>query len=307
MRDLIFLIYLNRSGSTLLANQASAHPSICVCPEAHQPIRRLLGQMGPRMALSERLDRLVAETKIEPKLSSWGLDSALLRQRLEGSNDDIEAFYRLLDAYAETHAGASDQVMVKGLFLLQLMRQHGLKALQRGRKVRAIILFRDPRSIMSSQYRNVSSTSGTVMQDSAFALAMRWRTFLKQAKQFEGEQECLFVRYEDWIGENDRQKKRLFETLGLSDVTGGRSTLVSRIPEGQKHLHAKIGSAPDTSRIEAWRDELSSDHRMIIEGIAGKQLQSMGYPAPEPVSVGRLLGSVVPDALRWVIRKVRRG
>lgn len=308
MRDIIFLIYLNRSGSTLLANQASGHPAICVCPEAHRPIRRLLGDLEPRVTLTRRIERMAAEVSSDPKLRSWGLNGDSLLKHMASANDDVDALYRLLDHYADTHMPGARQVMVKGLFLLTLLRRHGIAGLQReGRNVRAIFLFRDARSIMSSQFRSVSSTSGKVMQGSAFALAMRWRSYLNIAKPFRRHANCLFVRYEDWICSNLEEQRRLFDFLNLSYDAGGDGTLSARIPESQRHLHAKIGDEPDLSRVEAWRSELAPRHRTIIEGIAGAQLTALDYDVAERVSVSKLAWHTLPDAWLWISKKLWHG
>lgn len=146
------------------------------------------------------------------------------------------------------------------------------------------------------------------MQDSAFALAMRWRIYLNVAKKFEQNENCLFVRYEDWICDNVKEQQRLFEFLSLPNIIGGGSgTLDERIPDSQKHLHLKISECPDRSRAEAWRNELSLRHRMIIEGIAGHQLSAMSYDFVERVSLGKLAWYAFPDAWRWVSKKLRRG
>ena len=56
--NLLFLAYLNRSGSTFLADLLSRDPRFCVCPEAHRPL--------PEKLLNTSLDTTVELTSSPP-------------------------------------------------------------------------------------------------------------------------------------------------------------------------------------------------------------------------------------------------
>lgn len=297
-RDVVILIHLNRSGSTFLANQVSAHPQICVCPEAHLALQRLLGGKYRRQSIAQKIKRLLADVSGDQKLASWGLNPDLVAARVRGAADDVEAFHGLLNAYADTICPQATAVMVKGYFFIDLIQRRRFAGLARGREAKAILLMRDPRAIFNSQKRSISSTLHRPMQESAIACALRWRIYMRHVSQLAADPRCLLVQYEQWTADNDAQLARLFAFLGLAPQAAGAAAarLATAIPSNQRHLHQNIAKGPLVERNLAWKQSLPNDQIALVQSFCGRNLREHYEILP----VGRApFVSAAADVARW--------
>lgn len=308
-RDVVLLIHLNRSGSTFLANQASAHPQICVCPEAHLPLQRLLGRGTCRQTIDRKLARLVADVANDEKLAAWGLDPRLVAARLRGAADDGEAFFRLLDLYADTVCPQATTVMAKGYFFIDLIKRRRQAATARGRALQAVLLVRDPRAIFASQRRSISSTLRRPMQQSAIACALRWRIYMRHLAQLAADRSCLLVKYEQWTADNDAQLARLFAFLAVEPqaAQAAAAKLQEAIPPSQRHLHQNIDKGPLVERNLAWQQSLTPPQIALLQHFCGPSLRKHYEIMPVPRAP---LTSAAADLAKWAggrLSLLRRG
>ncbi|MDZ4307593.1 sulfotransferase [Allopontixanthobacter sp.] len=282
-RNILFLIYQNRTGSTFLANQLSQHPDVAVAPEGHEPLERLLSRACTPSAVGARIERLGQDLTMDPKLSSWKVSSSLLGERAAAASDELDIFYALCDSFADTHRPNASWVAVKGHFLSDLIARHGYQALQRDRKVRAIFLIRDPRAMFVSQRESLSSRTHQPMQDNPLVAGLRWRQAVNEATRLSHAPFGMMVRYEDLILENEPTLGKIAELLGLDSgrlsagETAEPATLVELIPDEQKHLHRNVGRGPMADRIDRWQKKLSTRETMALELIPGRAMQRLGY------------------------------
>ena len=308
-RDIVFLIYLNRSGSTYLANQLSESPEIAVPPEGHGGLERLLGLLETDSSESERTSRLRYDLEHHRKLSAWQLDPSTTADRVTKAADELEAFYDLCDAFAERHKPGAGTVLVKGRFLQQLISRYGYSGLQRGRCVRAVFLMRDPRAIFASQKKSISTRTGLPMQVNPVTAALRWRHAAKKAEAWGRHPWGMTVRYEDLVANNAETLEEIFAFLRVEREQQGQPTargdtsLSELIPANQRHLHTNIKKDPITDRIHAWRNDLSTSEVEIISAISGERLEKLYGNAAERhrLGAGAILRLVV-----WSFRQSAR-
>ncbi len=308
-RDILFLIYQNRSGSTFLANSLSRHPYLAVAPEGHGPLERLIRSAGSQASLPERIERILSGLVSDPKLRAWNVDPSAFQVRADGSLDEIDAFYALCDAFADAHFPDARTVVVKGHFFQKLIAQKGFPELQRERSAKAVFLFRDPRAMFASQRRSLSSRNNKPMQDNPVVAGLRWRQAANAEEKLSAHPHAISVKYEDLILENQRTMDMLSRLLGMpsssfSEQKGQDSPLLSDlIPAEQQHLHANIGKKPLTARIDSWKDELTQREAAIVELFAGNAMKRMGYEpsrsyALGPADYGAILSLSVSAASR---------
>lgn len=308
-RDIVFLVYVNRSGSTFLANQLSRHPHIAVAPEGHLALQRLLGKSWAMGPLKGRIDRLISDINEDEKFSSWNINASTLRSNLEGVADEVEALYVACDLFADTHRPSARCVVIKGYFLEGLIRRHGFDALQRGRVVRALFLLRDPRAVFSSQKRTLSTQNGKPMQKYAFAAAVRWRLLAKAVEYLSASSYGVAVRYEDLILENAKTLSELANFLCVDPSVFGSldsesSVLASLIPEKQRRLHENITKAPLLERIANWPLHLSDQEVAILDYVCGRRLVKFGYKKMDKkLGLSGLL-VIFKEAISLLLRKL---
>lgn len=299
-RDLLFLIYPNRSGSTFLANQLSRHPRIAVAPEGHDPLRRLLGQIDGGLSLKERISRTVDDLSADPKLRSWRVEPETFLARASRAEDDIGAFFALCDSFADQHEPDATTVVVKGEFLRSLIASRGYAGLSQGRRVRALFLLRDPRATFASQRRSVSSTSGRAMQDNPLVAGLRWRQAEAKAHALATGDEGRIVLYDDLVLHNERVMQDLARSMEVDaapflDASLGNDALKALIPDEQLHLHADIDKPPMAEKIDAWRSSLASREVALLDRLAGNGMVRTGFT---PASEARLRLRDIP----WLAR-----
>lgn len=98
--------------------------------------------------------------------------------------------------------------------------------------------------------------------------------------------EWTYVRYEALVSDPEvgigAIVKFLCENGLLQSHRPSVNTGRFRISPQQQAIHALVEHEPMESRLEAWRDELSSRDRRVIEIVAGTELQGFGYQLDEP-------------------------
>lgn len=291
-RDILFLVYQNRTGSTFLANQLSAHPQLVVAPEGHGPLKRLIRSIGNGRSLDEQAELIATELLEDPKLSSWEVDPDYFYRRSAEAGDEIELLYALCDAFADTHGPEAQTVVLKGQFFQHLIRRFGYARLQRGRKVGAAFLFRDPRAMFASQRRSLSSRTQEPMQDNPIVAGLRWRQAVGRANRLAQKPNGMMVTYEELILGQQKTLANIARFVGvdpavfLDDTVSASPKLSDFIPEGQKHLHTNIGEAPIKDRINSWQGELTIREAAIVELFAGGTMEDFGYHRTNLKNIG---------------------
>ena len=75
-------------------------------------------------------------------------------------------------------------------------------------------------------------------------------------------------------------------------------TAEAEMPADSLQWHRASVSAPDASKVTAWRTELSLSDQLIFEAVAGDALATFGYPLLETQ------GSGAPGGQKGVLRAV---
>lgn len=308
-RDIVLLVYQNRSGSTFLANQLSRHPAIAVPPEGHDALQRLLGQTGPGVALPARIERAARDLADDPKLRSWQIAPETFAARARDAQDSLDAFFALCDSFADEHQPGATTVVVKGEFLRDLIARHGFAALSRHRRTKAIFLLRDPRATFASQRKSISSNTGLPMQQSALVAALRWQQGEDIARKLATGADGLVMHYDALILDHDKVMREVAAFLDVDPAPffgeGSADTLKSRIPPEQRHLHTNVDKAPLTHKVDAWRAELSRREIALIDRLAARGMARSGYAPVPDARLGMadapwLAGAALSAALRLV-------
>ena len=80
MINMIFLIYMNRSGSTLLARLLDNYKEIGVTPEANLPDG--INHGTGKLESLKNIDRFLDEIFTDDRFCSWQLNKKILRDKL---------------------------------------------------------------------------------------------------------------------------------------------------------------------------------------------------------------------------------
>ncbi len=149
-QKLILICYVNRSGSTYLANLFSKSPEIFVCPEADILVNQLLVEPEKKISIktTKILRKAVAE---DPKLKFWNLTIKDVSEiPLHFSN--LQYFLWIINNYKEKIKPAATTIVFKAERLIQLYKNY--INLNKKFNIYWIAIIRDVRAVYYSQSRN---------------------------------------------------------------------------------------------------------------------------------------------------------
>lgn len=137
------------------------------------------------------------------------------------------------------------------------------------------------------------------MAHDPLTFARGWRRFVDRLEGWSGP-DLLEVRYEDVIADRAGTMAKICDFLAAPGLPvpvfelgagGGARQYFDRIPDQQKSLHGNVRvGAPVAKRIDGWRQEVAETDILIIQGLARKQLERLGYPPVAiPLTTGRSL------------------
>ncbi len=277
-RQIIFLMYENRSGSTFLASRLDLHEEVGVTIET-ETFADLL-ESGPVLRDDADLDRMVRIFVAERKFQEWGISESALRETL-GALPRPAGFDSVLRAVLDLYFQGRDipYYLVKGTRLTH----HIARLRQASPDARYLHIIRDPRGVFGSQKQSMGSETATAMNEDAYDAAKRWAANARRVDRVAGP-DLMEVRYEDLITDYDATTAAIRAFMmrdGLPPLqTPGEmdgEAYLQRIPEGQRHLHQNLVRKPRADRIEAWRTELSAVEIALSQAGAAEVLPAKGY------------------------------
>jgi hypothetical protein len=289
---LAFLLYLNRSGSTLLAHYLSTVAEIGVSIEGDIPDGISLPALDVHDApsLEAALDRLYRQGKF----ASWSIDRAALRRRLSGRAFPIPFREVLAAALAEYFGDRERSVFVykRGPYA-----NHVRALVDAFPDARFIALIRDPRGIYSSQ-----STKGMAYNPLLFART--FNRFEDTVADFRNDPRFFVVRYEDFVSRPEGHLDALCAFLGIAHPTRVEASYTSRIPPSQRHLHTRIERGADSAIAAEWEARLGRPSVVCLEHLCRDGMRRWGYPA-RSASPSELRGALW-TALFWLHQAAMR-
>lgn len=280
-RQIVFLMYENRSGSTYLAAQLDRFDQIGVTIETETFADLLEGTHV--IQNDDDMETVIRTLFAEKKFQEWNIDPSALRTALTAlpRPAGFEAILRaVLDVFFDHQP--LPYYLVKGTRLthhIQRLRQEVPSA-------RHLHILRDPRAVFGSQKSSKKSDGAVAMSDDPYDSAARWAINAGRVDRAAGP-DLHEVLYEDLIRDFDQvitgictfmQRPDLppIQPAGGDDETQGDAYL-AKIPEDQRHLHQNLVKRPRTDRIEAWRQELTDIEIVLTQRAAGQMMQSKGY------------------------------
>lgn len=298
---LILLTYVNRSGSTFLANTLSKSKDIMVFPEAEILVNLLLVQPELKFDL---FDEIGTQIKIDPKLKCWNLsiDSLSVLQNVE---TNFEAFVEILKAYKNRYKPDAKILLFKAERLIYLYDRIHIYFKQKF-NLFMVGLVRDPRGIFASQKRTKMPLNGTDMSQNPVYTTICWDNFVTVLDSIESRDDVLNIKFENLILQYSETCGNLMTRLGISNFNFSfKGDLWDRIPFDQRSIHLLIDKKPDKERIDKWKDELKENEIYLIERYSSKGMRAFGYQ-PEVVLRKRVFKQDLVGCFYWALYYLRR-
>lgn len=243
------------------------HPDIITIPEA-QFIADCIPDRGTAVSdLAEIVDNIANHWRFK----IWGHDLGTRRQDVKGPGSYADAVRWLVRDYAKAHGRPQASLWVDhqpghGQFLARLQKHfpdlHAIHVVRDGRAVAASLLPLDwgPNEIHSAAY--------FWEQRIGWCLA---------AAEYLGKDRMLLLKYEDVVREPEEAMRKVAGFLNIDfhpDMTKGIGLAV---PAFTVEQHRLVGSMPNPSRIDDWKNKLTPRQIEIFEAITGDVLVYFGY------------------------------
>ncbi len=272
----IFLSYVNRSGSTFLANQLSKSKEICVCPEAHILLELFL--ISPHKTIhpktKDRLKKLFIDDK---KYNNWRLDAEALKD-IKSNFTNFDCFCHIINYYLKINAPAAHIIVFKAERLIELYNNYTSPSLFQ-KNILWISLIRDCRAVYNSQRRTNWPGSNKKMSNNPVRTAIFWKTFVKKTVSYQKQNNFLVIKYENLISQPDITISEigLYFNIKLTNLLAKSGTLFPRLHTDHKKLHCNIDSLPIEDKITKWEFLQKKNDTKLIEIIAGEELSVFDY------------------------------
>ncbi|MBN1597450.1 MAG: hypothetical protein JW894_04105 [Bacteroidales bacterium] len=242
----IFISYINRSGSTYLANQISKSSFCCVCPEAD-----ILFDILLRHPLQKnRNKRIIKHILNDPKIKMWKLDRDLLEKLLNEKLEGYKVFFNVLSLYREKENNKAVFILFKHNHINVIFNY--LTEQQR-KNVFHITLLRNPANTYLSQKNTISPNTLNPMCKNPYTFCRQFNQFYCNVWQKQSPDTYRLI-FEKLINNLNNEMQELLYFLGISD---NFSDTASRIGSVYKSLnteyravHNNIINPPDITKSE---------------------------------------------------------
>ncbi len=294
MEQVIFIVGVGRSGTTLLQSMLNAHPEICFTPETHFLKKFLV----PALRRNKSVTVHIAEKlKADPGLARTGMDiERLVQEHMEQeASPGFASFFRqVLEAYGKaqnkSRVGDKDPLNIEYL-------PHIRKAFP---EAYVIHIIRDPRDVMLSRLRSDWGRRRPLL-----AHICEYQAHLEKARR-EGEalfKECyLEVSYEDLVNDPEIILQKLCKGLGVAydeQMLQYQEKARALVKEGEEQWKGNVFKPVQKGNVGKWKEGLKPHQVRTIEAALEPTMQRTGYI---PVSGGRRWSRLLTALPLWLCR-----
>jgi hypothetical protein len=272
---LIFLCYLNRSGSTYLANLLDQSPQVCVCPES-DTLTELFLVKPYNNPPSSAFKILKQAIKRGPKLHAWNLPEELA-DSLSVKDTNFDCFMHVIKYYQSRIKPDASIIVFKAERLINLYKSFN-QNLYLKEKIIWLAIIRDIRAVYASQKKTLFPYSNSPMSTSPVETAIYWSMYLNKCIKYVENKQYMTIKYEELILYQEIVLTNLLPKLSINPFSLlPNSTLYNRLPENHRMIHFKIVQPPDPTCTDRWKGELSDREIGLIQVSAKKYLHHFNY------------------------------
>ena len=277
----IFIVGVQRSGTTLLAAMLAAHSRLSCGPETHF-FRRLAQVDAASLCAPDtwpcaaaQFVRSITHTGVEPHTRKSLVDKYRL------APDSIDTYLRtkapsipeILRSVTEQHMIAKAKVRWVEKTPDHLLHTAAIREYFPGAPI--IHIVRDPRDVALS-LMNVPWGVKSLLEGLLY-----WERLERTSRDFfSTDRLCHTVRFEDLVGSPARELQKICEFIGEAYEEGmlDTSRTGSEINARNAPWKNKVSQAVDVSRLEVWRAELTESENRLAEAVLGDHIEALGYP-----------------------------
>lgn len=273
-KQIHFLAYLNRSGSTLLAKKLNEFKDISVGIELKEK-----KSAKKFFAVSEKvLDYWLDQVYLDKKFQYWNIDRKELKQKLFACPKPIY-FHDFLKVALKLYFknDPAKIILHKGRYYLNRINE--VDNYFPGAK--HVFIDRDPRAIYNSQKKSIDSTTKKVMNDDVIRFALGYKRNQKRIKYIQKSKayknDLLIIKYENLIRNEEYELDKVVKFFNTSKERKPQNNYFDKIPNEQKYLHENLKKGNLNNRIDAWKKELETGEIKLLNIALKYELLSNNY------------------------------
>ncbi|EAZ90590.1 sulfotransferase family protein [Crocosphaera chwakensis] len=270
----IFIVGMERSGTTLMSSLLSAHPSIAICPQTKFMVIWKNKYPGLDIRNTENFQVFWHEfTKGQFSFAGISAEKTLERILAMGEVSYQTIYTGVLQEYAQSKGKIrwGDKISVSNSQYMNLLLEWYPQA-------RIIWMLRDPRAVIAS----VLSTPWGKMR-SIENCTIAWKKNIHNLIEWRKDERILVIPYEEIVinTENILQKiSNFIEEKYTVKMINNRSEknmpIINRDQWGTSHLKSVLRPISDES-ISKWKSILSKNQVSEIEILAYQEMSNFGY------------------------------
>ncbi|MEW5733796.1 MAG: sulfotransferase [Thermodesulfobacteriota bacterium] len=300
----IFVVGVDRSGTTLLSLMLDAHSRLAIPFESHFFVRFYNG-MERFGDLMQEVNRraLVAAILAEPYLQKWEHRVSPEEVDLDRCGSLSGAIAEIYTAYARSFGkdvwGDKTPEYISHLWVLNELFPEG----------RFVHIIRDGRDVASSIVKQWWGAKD-------FASALRYwaqnvalaRSMLRMLPH----NRYVELRFEDLVADPGAQLARITDLLGLdfepAMLSAYQEKAAAKVGDLASDVHPHLHKSPMLDQALKWQRELSPPDQALAHKIAGPLLAELGYPSgvtKHPLSLWRAAYHRMSESWKWRTAKAR--
>jgi Sulfotransferase family len=273
-KDPIFVVGTGRSGTTLLASLLDRHSGIACGPEtaffqfARPTVQRRIIEDPHWPEQAVRFLSGIDRERAGSVLEAYGLTADEVRRALRRKPRTIRS---VLEAITEPYARSRGKRRWAEKTPAHVMHVHELRRLWPDSRIVRVV--RDPRGVVASRAKVPFGPR------TAVGSAYLWKRQDEAARGFfHTDPLAVVVRYEDLVADPEHVMRGLCTFLGeefepaMLDVTDEAHVVASG-----ETWKWRVGSPIDTSRVDAWRDELPLIEQERVTLVCADGMRRNGY------------------------------
>ncbi len=267
---LIFLSYINRSGSSFLSQKLSEYEEIIVFPEGDALIDYfLLNDKITKKNIATKISQLL---KTDIKLKQWQFSEDDIN-KISEQPDKKQVFFSILKTFQQKNKKNAKYFFFKKRDAF--VKINDLKKILPQVTFNLICLFRDPRAIFYSQKISIDPYKNKPFNINPLITAYYWQFFIEHSSC----KKSIHILYEDFIKNTETSLKKIFSKLDilLSEKKENKNTYFDFLSTGYKRLHKDITKKQKQNSREKWKEGLTDTEIILIENECNNYMLNFGY------------------------------
>lgn len=273
---IVFLDYLSRAGSTLLAMKLAEFENVEITPEP----RFLKGYDPSKLNVQnpEELENYLDYLYHQQKFLNWHIDRRAFEHRLNALPFPLRFnhfFQEIISLAYPNHQEKTIVVKGGGNYWLNIAAYTKLLP-----EMEILFIVRDPRGMYNSQKKSIDSLRNKPMQQNILRFVAKFRDVTRNIRDSRYAKHVQIVRYESLIDDEQNTLNNVLNMMqGIGAKKDAEAHYFDQIPEEQKHLHQNIRSGEAIQeRKSAWKSELSKSEIGAIEYLLRDEMKYWNYP-----------------------------